>query len=276
MGPKEVPLSFNLLKPMFPYLSVFGYHIPTYGVLVFTGIAAGILWMLRNSRHYGIKKEDALFFSLYCMAFAFTGAKLLYILVSLGDLIQNPEMWQGVLRGGFVFYGGVIGGIFGGMLYTRRYRLGMFEFFDTAAPSLSLGHAIGRVGCFCAGCCYGLPVDSPFSVVYPKGGLGLAPAGVPMLPVQLFESGSEIILALILFLLLRKNRTPGKIMGWYLVLYGIVRFLLEFLRYDYRGSFLLLSTSQFISLFMIVIGIMLISRLIQRIQFFQCKDPIQP
>lgn len=248
---------------MLPYFHIFGISVPTYGVLTLIGIIVGILCMLYNRKFYNVKKDDTFFFALYCVIFALLGGKVLYIIVEFRHLLENPEMWKAVVTGGMVFYGGVIGGILGGVLYTRRYHLDTWKLFDIAAPGVAIGHGIGRIGCFCAGCCYGAPTDLSIGVVYPEG-LGIAPAGVPLLPTQLFEAGAEAILAVVLFFILRRNKFAGRVTGWYLVLYGIIRFGLEFLRSDPRGAIFGLSTSQLISIFMAALGLLLIRGIIQK------------
>ena len=261
---------------MFPYFHIFGLSVPVYGILTLVGIAVGILWMLYNRKFYRLKKDDTFFFALYCVIFALIGGKVLYIIVEFQHLLQNPEMWKAVITGGMVFYGGVIGGILGGVLYTRQYHLDTWKFFDVAVPGVAIGHGIGRIGCFCAGCCYGAPTDLPIGVIYPKG-LGIAPAGVPLLPTQLFEAGAEAVLAVVLFLILRKNKRMGRVTGWYLVLYGVIRFGLEFLRSDPRGAVFGLSTSQLISIFMVTLGMLLIYGVIQkrRIGNFEPKESME-
>ena len=127
---------------------------------------------------------------------------------------------------------------------------------DSMAPEVPLAHAFGRIGCFMAGCCYGLPCNSKFAVIFPKESVGLS--GVKLFPVQLLSSLGNIIIFIILFIYSKKDRSRGKVSGLYIILYGIGRFLVEFLRYDdVRGHFLYFSTSQWISILLVPLGVML-------------------
>lgn len=238
---------------MLPYISVFGKQIPMYGIMAILGIGAAFLliWLV-SGKGWGKKRGDVMFAALYAMIGAVIGAKLLYLIVDFEAVMKNPMAF---LNGGAVFYGGVIGGAVGGWIYTRIYKISFVEVFDTVAPAIALGHAFGRIGCFCGGCCYGRETDSIFGVIYPEG--SFAPSGVKLLPTQLFESAFLLLLAVVLLILLRKTKRPGTTAGWYLVLYAVWRIFIEFLRDDPRGSVFALSTSQFISIFMIAAGILL-------------------
>ncbi|HIZ55462.1 MAG TPA: prolipoprotein diacylglyceryl transferase, partial [Firmicutes bacterium] len=191
------------------------------------------------------------------------GGKILYLLTILPtlwnhrDQITEPlELIQDLLLGGFVFYGGLCGALAGILLYARQFHLDAFRLLDLLTPVIPLVHAVGRVGCFCAGCCYGRPVDPPFGVYF-EASL-TAPHDMALFPVQLLESALNLLLFGILLFLGRKPRKKGTLLGLYLSLYAVLRFGLEFLRYDAeRGSFLFLSTSQWISLFLLPVGLWL-------------------
>ncbi|MGI6175228.1 MAG: prolipoprotein diacylglyceryl transferase [Christensenellales bacterium] len=244
---------------MHPYFNLFGLHIPAYGVMLVLGIAAGlILAVLWSCKKYGIRLSDFFFFAIYALIGALIGSKLLYIVVELPRILSNPNVLLSFITGGSVFYGGLIGGALGGLRYAHRYRLHKLEMLDIAAPSLALGQAFGRVGCYLSGCCYGAPSDSPLAVVYPKG--SYAPAGVPLLPVQLLESAFLVLLSVLLLLILKHSRKKGTTCGWYLVLYAVWRFAIEFFRADPRGDILFLSTSQAISILLAVAGAFLLLR----------------
>jgi len=161
----------------------------------------------------------------------------------------------------------LIGGVFGGWLYTRLFRLDFWKHADLMIPFLPLAHGFGRVGCFCAGCCYGRAAAESdpewlqsLAVVYTNA-IGAPNDGVARYPVQLFEA---CFLILILFPIMlvysRKERRPGMNVGLYLIIYGIFRFVNEYLRADdIRGIFGGVSTSQWISLMLVPIGLLLMS-----------------
>lgn len=247
---------------MYPLIHVFEYTIPTFGVLFLIGTGCGFLLAIPAAKKYRISTMDAMFFGLFGIIGGITGAKLLYIIITLPDLVAHPEtaLLQ-LATGGAVFYGGLIGGILGGFLYTRVYRLDAIKFFDIAVPSLALAQAFGRIGCFFNGCCYGIPYDGPYAIHYPVG--TYPPSGIGLFPAQLTESSFLFILTLILVIVLRKSQNPGFTTGFYLVASGLFRFINEFFRSDPRGVIGFLSTSQFISLIVIAFGLLFIIKIPQ-------------
>lgn len=250
---------------MYPSFEIFGRTIGMYGLLIVLGIILGIgIATLRANKH-SLPREDVLFASFFAGIGLYLGAKLLYILTLIPDFIsyhqailQNPSLLLSLLIGGFVFYGGLIGAFFGVFLYCRIYRIEVLRMLDLLAPSIPLIHGFGRLGCFFAGCCYGVPYDGPGHIIFHNS--PAAPNEIPLFPTQLLESGLNFLTALILFLLARKNMKPGKITGLYLIYYAMLRFVLEFYRGDLaRGIILGLSLSQWISLAIIPVVILLLS-----------------
>ncbi len=235
-----------------------------YGLMILVGAVAGIGLALLRAKKYQQKREDVLFSAFFAGIGVAVGAKILYIITILPDLIanwntlvQNTEYLFSIISGGFVFYGGLIGAVIMLVIYTRKYRLDTFTMLEVFAPAIPLVHAFGRLGCFCAGCCYGIPVDPPLGMVFAHSVAG--PQDVPLLPIQLFESGLNIVLCVVLLSLSRKINKRGRLLGIYLIAYAVMRFVLEFFRYDYVRGFLLgISTSQWISILLIPIGILFI------------------
>lgn len=253
---------------MYPAIEIFGFTLHTYGLCVLVGGILGILIAMWAGKKYGLTKLDILLFGMYAIIAGFIGAKLLYIIVEWDSVWQHPEA---LLTGGFVFYGGAIGGILGGWIYVKQYRkmskLYLIEFLDVAAPAIAIGQAFGRVGCFLAGCCYGAPTDSPLGVCYPEG--GIAPAGVKLLPTQLFETAFLLVFTVVLLIIIKKSKKRGTALAIYFIGYGVWRFIIEFFRSDPRGSVGALSTSQFISLFIVALGvIILVLRKVKGEEFF--------
>ncbi|KNZ43204.1 prolipoprotein diacylglyceryl transferase [Acetobacterium bakii] len=239
---------------MYPVIHIGSYLIPTFGILFLIGLGAAFLLAILSARKYAIPTMDAMFFGLFALIGGIIGAKLLYIIVALPDLIAHPESIFLLLTGGSVFYGGLIGGILGGFFYTRIYNLNTIEYLDMAVPCLALAQAFGRIGCFFNGCCYGIPYDGFCAVHYPIG--AYPPSDIGLFPAQLTESFFLFVLTIALLRILKKSRTPGFTTGFYLTSYGIFRFINEFFRSDPRGSLLFLSTSQWISLGIITLGIL--------------------
>jgi phosphatidylglycerol:prolipoprotein diacylglycerol transferase len=167
------------------------------------------------------------------------------------DCLAVLKFWQG----GLTFYGGLIAASAGGLWFARRRHLGVWRTADLAAPFIMLGLAIGRLGCFFNGCCYGAPTDSWLGMVMPgRGG--------PVHPIQLYESAAALALFFLLYLVARpRKRGHGEVFGWMLVGYGLARIALELLRADPRGALGPLSTSQLVSVPLIPAGVWLIVRL---------------
>jgi len=181
----------------------------------------------------------------------FIGAKLLFCIVEIEAFLNEPMQ---VLSGsGFVLYGGIIGGILAAMVYCKYKKVNFFEYFDLAVPSVAIAQGFGRIGCFLAGCCYGRETDSCIGIMFHNS--SIAPNGIKLIPTQLFSSAGNFLIAIMLSLYARKNRKTGKVGALYLILYSVGRFIIEFFRNDYRGNVGVLSTSQFISLVILAIGI---------------------
>lgn len=240
---------------MLPYLTIFGRAIPTYGLLGMLGIGLGLLAALLRCRRFGLSGDDCAYIYVFGAVGALAGAKLLYLLPLLPRLAadlhllwQEPaEFFARYLSGGMVFYGGFFGAVAGAWGAARYFRLRFSDFFPVLVPTIPLMHAVGRVGCFCAGCCYGLPADPPLGIAF--SGAAAAPNGVPLLPVQLWEAGAELAIFILLIWYTGRVTVPIRILRLYLLAYAPVRFVLEFFRGDaVRGIYGPLSTSQWISL----------------------------
>jgi len=146
--------------------------------------------------------------------------------------------------------GGILAGLLTAYLYCRKKGLIFAQWLDIMLPPVAVAQGFGRLGCFMAGCCYGLPTDSCLGVVFPAG--SGAPAGIPLWPTQLFSAGGDFLIAAILLLYDRKEHPKGQVGILYLLLYAVGRFAIEFFRNDPRGNVGFLSTSQFISVFMVI------------------------
>ena len=241
---------------MLPSFTVLGLTIPMYGLMTAVGMLAAFLLLLKTSKYIRFTEDQILSAALWAIICGFLGAKILFWLVEIKEIIANPHYLLETLREGFVFYGALIGGLGGVAIYAARHKLPYLAFVDLFSPSLVLAHAFGRIGCFCAGCCYGMECDCAISVVFPTG--AIAPAGVPLLPTQLMESAFLFILSVVLVRMLKKEKVFGVVASWYMILYGAWRFAIEFFRDDERGFIGALSTSQFISIFAVAAGILLL------------------
>ncbi len=227
-----------------------------YGLMIGIGFLVAVLVGMYRAKRNDMKQEAILDIAIYCILAGFLGGKILYVIVEWQRFIQNP--WGVLGSSGFVVYGGIITGVLAGYIYCRIKKLSFAKYFDLVMPEIAIAQGFGRIGCFLAGCCYGAKTDSFCGVIFPEG--SMAPAGVKLLPTQLFMSAGDFLIALVLILYARKNKVDGNIGAGYLILYGVGRFVIEFFRNDARGSVGALSTSQFISIFIVAIGIGLFIR----------------
>lgn len=240
-------------------------NIPGYGFMIGIGFIVALLVGEYRAKKKGLNQESVIDMAIIAILCGFLGAKLLYVIVNFQEFIEAPGSVLG--RAGFVVYGGIIAGVLCCLLYCHVKKLSFLQYFDLIIPEVAIAQGFGRIGCFLAGCCYGRHTDSAFGVIFPEG--SLAPAGVKLIPTQLISAAGDILFAVILIVISAKageasasgskkfGHVAGDIGCLYLWMYGIGRFLIEFLRDDYRGAVGALSTSQFISLFMVLGGIVL-------------------
>lgn len=254
------PLLFEI--PIFGGLKIY-----TYGVLYALGVVAAIFVTVREAKRIGIRSDFILDLTFYVILGNLIGARVLYILIEWKRYLTDPFSVFKIWEGGLVFYGGLIGAVMVGFFYIRKHRQNFFQIGDLYMPGLALGHGIGRLGCFAAGCCYGRETQGWFSVVFPQNPHSLAPTGVPLFPSQLAEAAALFFISGFLFLLLRKKKFDGQVLLVYLVLYSVARGVLEISRGDSVRGFLIpnvLSTSQFIGGLLVILAIVIYLRLKRR------------
>ena len=222
-----------------------------YGLMIAIGILAAILLAAYRAKRKGLSADMVYSLGIVALVFGFIGAKLLYCIVEWRYFIENPL--RALSGQGFVIYGGILGGVAAAIIYCRVKKQSFIRYFDLVAPSLALAQGFGRIGCLLAGCCYGRETDSIFGIVFSHS--LYAPNGIRLIPTQIMHSAGNFIIAAVLLLYARKNRKTGRVGAMYLILYSVARFVIEFFRGDYRGNIGALSTSQFISIIMLIIGI---------------------
>lgn len=246
---------------MLPYIRILYRQVPVYGLCMMLGGLLGWLLCRARARYRStpLPTQSVDRWFLWIGGCALVGAKLYSLVLvwprlmtDLPLLLHTPTLFlQRYVYGGLVFYGGLLGAFFAVGWLVVRCRVSFSVLEDVFLPALPLIHALGRVGCFCAGCCYGRATTSGWGVCYPAG--GLAPPGIPLLPVQLWEAGG--LLLLLAILLLPIYQRTGQRMAAYLLGYGSLRFLLEFFRGDAaRGLAGPLSGAQWISLGCLLAG----------------------
>ncbi len=227
-------------------ITILGREIPLYGIFFYLGVAAAAATAFLLHRRAEIDAFDVAGSGVYIMIGGMLGAKLLFLAVSAYKIIRENIPLIAVIKGGFVFYGGLLGGALGLWIYARQFRMDIGNFTDLYATVLPLGHALGRVGCFFAGCCYGIPWE--YGHVY-HSTVGMTPLEIPLLPIQLIESGILLVLFVVQLILYLQNKKKWRNTVLYIGAYPVIRFVLEFFRCDTeRGILLGLSTSQWTSL----------------------------
>lgn len=223
----------------------------SYGLMIALGVIAAYIVVQYRGKRLKIDLQYIDSIALCILVGGIGGAKILYWLTQIQEIIKNPSILLD-FTDGFVVYGGLIGGILATYLYCRKKRLPFMEYFDLIIPSVALAQGFGRIGCFLAGCCYGIQT-SHFGVIFPAG--SLAPSGVPLLPTQLLSSALNFLHFFILIFYSKKKKADGQVAALYLILYSAGRFVLEFFRGDLiRGTVGALTTSQFIAIFLFLFG----------------------
>lgn len=225
----------------------------SYGFMIAVGIIAAIMAADFRAKKYGLSGDHMYGIAFLGLLFGMVGAKLLFFITEIKDIIEDPSVLLS-LSEGFVVYGGIIGGIFGAYLYCRWKKLPVLKYFDIAIPSLALAQGFGRIGCFLAGCCYGRETHAWYGITFENS--PLAPNHVSLIPAQLISSAADFIHFFLLLSITKRKKTDGIVVSSYLIFYSIGRFLIEMLRNDPRGNVSVLSTSQFISIFILGMGIL--------------------
>jgi phosphatidylglycerol:prolipoprotein diacylglycerol transferase len=266
---------------MFPTLIDFGTYdlpilgettlaLPTYGLLFAISVICAWYWFTKRARSLGVAEEPLFNLTFYSLVASILGAKLLLVLLHFSDYAANPRLLLGTLRSAGVLLGGVILGGVTFILYARHKKLPVFELADALVAPIALAQAIGRLGCFCAGCCWGVPADPlgfikvTFTNLVARQQTGV-PLNVPLVPTQLIQFCSDLLLSLLLAWLWRRRVRPvGTITLYYFLLYSLTRGTIEFWRGDLaRGIYFggLISTSQILSAVgVIVSGTLLLYR----------------
>lgn len=227
------------MSPELFRLPFVGWSIHSFGMMVVLGFLAAYVVVRIGARREGIPKESIQDLPIWMVLSGLAGARLFYV-IQFYDESYDDGRWHHAFRiweGGLVFYGGLIFGTAAFILYCRRHRLPLLRMTDIAAPSVALGLAFGRIGCFLNGCCFGRACDPsfPLGVRFPAESLPMRvhDPGTAIHPTQLYESAVAATLALLLWALARRRPAPGLVFAGLLVGYGASRFVLEGIRGDH-------------------------------------------
>ena len=243
---------------MYPYIHFFR-TIPTYGIFMVTGALVANVIAIIKLRRVGLSGDDFMVVEGYGLLGAIIGSKMLYLLINVSEIdysrLGDPKYLASWMQGGFVFYGGLIGGLLSLPICKKIHHIPIEKYIQHIVFLIPFAHSFGRIGCFMAGCCYGRPYDGFGAVVFPED--SFAPAGIKLFPVQLLEALFLLLISVILFVYGRRSGWKGNALFLYFMLYGIIRFVTECFRYDIDergGLFGGLSLSQWLSIMMLIIG----------------------
>ncbi len=255
------PILVDLGTVDLPGLGATHLFLPTYGVLFAVGTLVAWYWFVARARASGLPQEPVFNLAFYTLLAGLFGAKLALIAIDLPYYIAHPAEILGTVRSAGVLMGGILTGGAAFIVYARRHGLPVGELADAIAAPLALAQGIGRLGCFAAGCCFGVGSDAWFAVrftsiaAHDQTGV---PPNTPLVPVQLIELAFDVMLAIVLTWAWRRRPRPAGTVIWlYLVLYGAGRATIEHWRGDtVRGLWLdgAASTSQLLGLAAIVVG----------------------
>lgn len=254
------------MMPILFEFDLFGWHLelPSYGFLLAVAFLAALWLALRQARKAGVDSNVITDIWIGSLISGVLGAKLLLYLLDLDYYLANPWAILSTLRSAGVWYGGLIAAVAASLIMLSRRRLSAWVVGDIVAPAIALGQAIGRWGCFAAGCCYGTTCSLPWAVTFTDERahrITGVPLEVALHPTQLYLSAADFVLFGILMAVAARRRFPGQVLLAYLVLYAILRGTIEIFRGDPRGEVFGLSTSQAIS---IVVGIAALALYIAR------------
>ncbi len=257
------PILFEIPRIEFLNWVIGPVPIRLYGLMIGLGFIIGVYLAAWQAKREGLNRDRVIDLGVYMLLTAIVGSRLLFVLTNLEHFAANPFEAFALWKGGLVFYGGLLAAVPVGIWYVKRHNLPVWKTADIMAPSISIGHAFGRLGCFFAGCCYGAPCDTSIGITFTDPH-SLAPLGVPLYPTQLMEASGEFLIFTALLLLRRSKTFDGQLFWLYTLLYAVLRYIIELFRGDdirglYFGSFI--STSQIIALGMFILSCVMLRRL---------------
>ena len=245
---------------MYPVLFKLGpFTIYTYGLMVAIGCLVGFFYVRGEARRIGFDADKIMSLFLWVLISGFAGGRILYIIVEWERFLNEP-LRTIFGRGGFVFYGGFILAFGIGIWQIRRKSLNIWKTADIFAPAVAVAYAIGRIGCFLNGCCYGRSTDSWLGVSFPPES-PVGSLGEPLIPIQLISSLNLFIIFAVLIILRPYKKFDGQLFWIYVLLYGVSRSIIEIFRGDPRGHIWMFSTSQFIGIVFAFLALIMLGKL---------------
>ncbi len=255
---------------MYPLLFKIGpLSIHTYGLLVAMGFLAAVSVSKRLAARSRLDVDKILDLTFWGLMVGFLGARILFIITRLDYFLSDPISIFKVWEGGLVFLGGPLLTIPYVLWYCRKHRLPLWKTMDVNAPALAIGQALGRLGCLGAGCCYGKPTGTAFGIRFYSDLVDRKLHGVLLHPTQLYEAGALMALFLGLLYIFKKKVFDGQVALSYLLLYPIIRSIIEIFRGDSIRGFVIediLSTSQFLSILIFLGAAFVLYRRLQTVE----------
>lgn len=230
-------------------------EVRSYGVMIVIGFALAVWWSMRVAPRYGVESEQILDFVLLTALAGVLGARLVYVLLDWSSFAREPLRALYFWEGGLSFHGAVIGGGLAVALLARRKGIPFLRLADVLAPGVALAYAIGRIGCFLGGCCYGVPTDLPWACSF-QDPFHPHVHTPPSHPTQIYASFSNLLIFTLLARMQKPPHPEGKVFWAYLALYGVYRFIVEFWRIGATSTVLALglSDAQWVSMLMVLLG----------------------
>ncbi|MBI3405178.1 MAG: prolipoprotein diacylglyceryl transferase [Acidobacteria bacterium] len=236
--------------------------IHTYGVLVATGVLLALFLCESRARVAGVPPDRVWNLGIYMVLAGILGSKLWLLIQDYDYYWKDPRriLETATLQAAGAYYGGLFAAVVVAVVYARRAHLKFLPLADIYSAPLALGHAVGRIGCFTAGCCWGKETALPWAVTFHDSyaaNLVGVPLGVHMHPVQLYESALDFLLFGFLLWLTRRQKFAGQVFAAYIALYGVIRFATEFFRGDPDRTMLFnrsLSLMQVVSVGLLLVG----------------------
>jgi phosphatidylglycerol:prolipoprotein diacylglycerol transferase len=245
---------------MLPKLFTIGnFFLPTYGLLVAVGFLLGLWITVRLARATHLPEEKITNLVIYCALAGLAGAKLFMFFFDWRIFWNDPgEIFTlSTLRAAGVYQGGFLLALIVAILYIRHTGLPMLQTFDIFSPGIAAAHAIGRLGCLAAGCCWGRETGVPWAVTFHNPDaheMSGTPLLRPLHPTQIYEAIANALIFAFLYWRIRKGHVAGEIFGWYLILYSVARFIIEFYRFHEQGTYGGLSLTQWIAIATLAAG----------------------
>ncbi len=243
-------------------INIGSFNLYTYGLFMALGFLTAMQVSKINAKPHGISAEIITDIFFVILLSALVGARLLYVIINFNSYRDNLLGIFQIWNGGLVFFGGFITAVIACAIYFKKKNLKIFQTADIIAPGIALGHAVGRIGCLFAGCCYGKVCDLPIAIKFTNSD-SLAPLNVFLHPTQIYSMISNLIIFFTLLWLQKRKKFDGMVFLIYIILYSLFRSIIEFFRGDFRGDFIFdfISMSQGIGFMVSLIAFIILIKL---------------